>query len=269
MQENNAHYYDYADLNLLLDVCWEAGDLAMKYFGCELDVRFKDGNSPVSEADVAVDVFLKEKLLGARPNYGWISEETEDNRGEAIYKRYFVVDPIDGTRGFLSGSIEWCISVAIIENNRPVVGVLQCPAKGEIYAAMTGEGATLNGVRLPLLRSNINRKYRVSIDQLIAQKLPYDFSNQISFFRYIPSLAYRIVLVAQGEIDIVLVQPNCHDWDIAAADLILQECGGCFMPLEAPFISYGIEAYQDGFLVAGESNCCQNMINVVRQAKLV
>ncbi|KEC57468.1 3'(2'),5'-bisphosphate nucleotidase CysQ [Bartonella rochalimae] len=267
MQENNAHYY--ADLNLLLDVCWEAGDLAMKYFGCEFDVWFKDGNSPVSEADVAIDVFLKEKLLSARPDYGWISEETEDKRGEAIYKRCFVVDPIDGTRGFLSGSIEWCISVAIIENNRPIVGVLQCPAKGEIYAAVTGEGATLNGVKLSLLRPNINRKYRISIDRSIAQKLPYDFSNRISLFRYIPSLAYRIVLIAQGEIDIVLVRPNCHDWDIAAADLVLQECGGCLMSLEAPFISYGIEAYQDGFLVAGESNCCQNMIHVVRQAKLV
>ncbi|MDD9332251.1 MAG: 3'(2'),5'-bisphosphate nucleotidase CysQ, partial [Bartonella sp.] len=84
----------------------------------------------------------------------------------------FVVDPIDGTRGFLSGSIEWCISVAIIENSRPIVGVLQCPAKGEMYAAVTGEGATLNGTKLPLLRSKINQRYRVSIDQSIAQKLP-------------------------------------------------------------------------------------------------
>ncbi|WCR55505.1 3'(2'),5'-bisphosphate nucleotidase CysQ [Bartonella clarridgeiae] len=267
MQENNAHYY--ADLSLLLDVCWEAGDLAMKYFGCELDVWFKDGNSPVSEADVAVDVFLKERLLSARPNYGWISEETEDNRGQATYKRCFVVDPIDGTRGFLSGSIDWCISVAIIEKGRPVVGVLQCPAKGDIYAAMTGKGATLNGVRMPLLRSKTNQKYRVSIDQSIAQKLPYDFCNRISFFRYIPSLAYRVILVAQGKIDIVLVRPNCHDWDIAAADLVLQECGGRFMSLKAPFISYGIESSQDSFLVAGENNCCQNMVNIVRQAKLV
>ncbi|MCZ2203339.1 3'(2'),5'-bisphosphate nucleotidase CysQ [Bartonella sp. A05] len=267
MQENNVHYY--SDLNLLLDVCWEAGDLAMKYFGSDLGVWFKNGNSPVSEADIAVDHFLKEKLLRARPNYGWISEETVDDREQQTYERYFVVDPIDGTRGFLSGSAYWCISVAIIENKRPVVGIVQCPAKSAVYAAITGEGATLNGVGLPRLTFQANRKYRVSFDASIAQKLPYDFCNQISFYRYIPSLAYRIVLAARGEIDIVFVRPNCHDWDIAASDLILQECGGCFSPIDAPSIFYGIKPYRYGLLIAGENNCCQKMIDIVRQAKLV
>lgn len=100
--------------------------------------------------------------------------------------------------------------------------------------------------------SQVNRKYKVSLDKSLAQKLPDDFCNQVSFYRHIPSLAYRIVLVAQGEIDIVLIRPNCHAWDIAAADLILQECGGYFLPLDAPFLSYGIEPYQYGFLVAGK-----------------
>ncbi|KZM38402.1 3'(2'),5'-bisphosphate nucleotidase CysQ [Bartonella bacilliformis] len=266
MQENNAHYS--SDLNLLLNVCQEAGDLAMKYFGCELKVWMKDGNSPVSEADSVINHFLRERLIGARPDYGWISEEMEDERKLQTHGRCFIVDPIDGTRGFLAGSIYWCISVAIIENGRPVVGILQCPAKGDVYAAVIGEGATLNGVRLPLIKSQINQKYRVFLDKSIAQKLPHDFCNQASFFSDIPSLAYRIVLVARGEIDIVLVRPNCHDWDIAA-DLILQECGGHFMSLDAPFIPYGGEVYQYGFLIAGEKKCCQNMIDVVRRAKLV
>ncbi|MBA9083062.1 MULTISPECIES: 3'(2'),5'-bisphosphate nucleotidase CysQ [Bartonella] len=268
MQENNAHYH--SDLNLLLDVCREAGDLAMKYFGYEQEVWIKDGNSPVSEADFAVDHFLKERLLEARPTYGWISEEMEENQKQQVYERYFMVDPIDGTRGFLSGSVYWCVSVAIIENGRPVVGVLQCPAKGDVYAAAIGQGATLNGIKLPRLMSScVNWKYRISLDQSVAQKLPCNFLNQVSFFRYIPSLAYRIALVAQGEIDLVLVRPNCHGWDIAAADLILQECGGCFISFDAPFVSYRIEPYQYGFLIAGENNCCQDMIDVVRQAKLV
>ncbi len=241
----------------------------MRYFGCALDVWMKEGNSPVSEADFAVDRFLKEKLLGARPDYGWISEETKDDRGRKAYARYFVVDPIDGTRGFLSGSTSWCISVAIIENERPIVGVVQCPAQEDVYAAVTGRGATLNDVEIPLLFSQTNRKYKVSIDKSLAQKLPDDFCNRVSFYRHIPSLAYRIVLVAQNEIDIVLVRPNCHAWDIAAADLILQECGGCFLSLDAPFISYGIEHYQYGLLIAGKNNCCQEVIGVVRQAKLV
>ncbi len=241
----------------------------MKYFGSTLNVWMKEGDSPVSEADFAIDHFLKEKLLRARPNYGWISEETKDDREQGVYVRSFVVDPIDGTRGFLSGSTYWCISIAIIENGRPIVGVLQCPAKGDVYAAVTGGGATLNGTKLPLLTSQINDKYKISIDKSLAQKLPKDFCNKINFYRHIPSLAYRIVLVAQNEIDIVLVRPNCHAWDIAAADLILQECGGCFLSLDTPFIFYGIEPYQYGILIAGKNNCCQDMIDVVRQAKLV
>ncbi|WP_273719067.1 MULTISPECIES: 3'(2'),5'-bisphosphate nucleotidase CysQ [Bartonella] len=267
MQENNTHHS--SDLNLLRDVCREAGDLAMRYFGCSLDVWIKEGDSPVSEADFAVDHFLKEKLLGARPNYGWISEETKDNREQQGYERYFVVDPIDGTRGFLSGSPYWCISVAIIENGRPIVGVLQCPAQGDVYAAVTGGGATLNGIKLPRLAFQVHRKYKISLDKSLAQKLPDDFRNKVSFYHYLPSLAYRIVLVAQDEIDIVLVRPNCHEWDIAAADLILQECGGCFLSLDAPLLSYGIEPYQYGLLIAGKNNCCEDMIDVVRQAKLV
>ncbi len=241
----------------------------MKYFGCALDVWIKEGNSPVSEADFAVDHFLKEKLLRERPNYGWISEETKDDREQRVYERYFVVDPIDGTRGFLSGSTYWCVSVAIIENGRPIVGVVQCPAQGDVYAAVAGRGATLNGIALPLLASQINGKYKISIDKSLIQKLPEDFRNKISFYYHIPSLAYRIVLVAQDEIDIVLVRPDCHAWDIAAADLILQECGGRFLSFDAPVISYGIEPYQYGLLIAGKNNCVQNMIDVVRKAKLV
>ncbi|WP_455478747.1 3'(2'),5'-bisphosphate nucleotidase CysQ [Bartonella sp. B10] len=267
MQESKAHHS--SDLSLLLNIGQEAGNLAMKYFGCELDVWIKDGNSPVSEADFAVDQFLKERLLGARPDYGWISEETKDNREQRVYERYFVVDPIDGTRGFLSGNACWCVSIAIVENGRPIVGVLQCPAQGDVYAAVAGRGATLNGIELPILASQINRKYKISLDRSVAKKLPSDFCDQVSFYHYIPSLAYRIVLVAQNEIDLVLVRPNCHGWDIAAADLILQECGGCFLSMDSSFISYGGESHQYGFLIAGKNSCCQNMIDVVRQAKLV
>ncbi|WP_019219882.1 3'(2'),5'-bisphosphate nucleotidase CysQ [Bartonella florencae] len=267
MQENNTHHS--SDLNLLLDVCREAGDLAMRYFGCALNVWMKEGNSPVSEADLAVDRFLKEKLLKARPNYGWISEETKDDREQKIYERSFVVDPIDGTRGFLSGSSYWCISIAIIENRRPIVGVVQCPAKEDVYAAVAGRGATLNGTKLSLLAQQINSTCKISIDKSLAQKLPKDFCSKVNFYRHIPSLAYRIVLVAQNEIDIVLVRPNCYAWDIAAADLILQECGGCFLSLDTALLSYGREPYQYGILVAGKNNCCQDMIDIVRQAKFV
>ncbi len=98
----------------------------------------KTGNSPVTEADLAADKYLKDMLLTARPDYGWISEETHDERVASPRQRFFVVDPIDGTRAFIEGSDVWCVSVAVIENGRPVAGVLDCPARGRDTHGITG-----------------------------------------------------------------------------------------------------------------------------------
>jgi hypothetical protein len=102
----------------------------------------------VSEADYAADTFLRETLMAARPDYGWLSEETVDTPARHRAQRLFVVDPIDGTRGFLDGGNEWCVSVAVVEAGRPVVGVLQAPARKERFWAVSGEGAFLDGARL-------------------------------------------------------------------------------------------------------------------------
>ena len=93
----------------------------------------KGGTSPVSEADYAVDRYLRETLTAARPAYGWLSEETADSAGRLAASRTFVVDPIDGTRAFLDGRSTWCVSIAVVEDGHPLAGVLDCPATGEIF----------------------------------------------------------------------------------------------------------------------------------------
>ncbi len=213
-----------ADLKLLSDAAKEAGAIAVKYFGSQNEVWQKQGNSPVSEADYAVDAFLKDVLLSARPDYGWLSEETDDNVERLEKKRLFVVDPIDGTRGFLAGHKQWCISIGLVEKFEPIAGVLECPALGEHFTAAKDQGCLLNGSQLKKLEG-------VSIQTITGSRklnevMTDNFSNEVTIVPFVPSLAYRIAMVAKGDIDAALARPGAHDWDLAAAHIILSETGG-------------------------------------------
>ncbi len=137
-----------ADLELLKDAAVEAGRLAMRFFRHDPRVWTKAGGSVVTEADVAVDRFLRERLLAARPDYGWLSEETEDDPTRRDRAAVFVVDPIDGTRDFVEGGDFWCVSLAVVEAGRPVAAALNAPARGELYWAALGGGAWLGDRRL-------------------------------------------------------------------------------------------------------------------------
>ncbi|MGB7286502.1 MAG: 3'(2'),5'-bisphosphate nucleotidase CysQ [Salaquimonas sp.] len=212
------------DLELVSAAAKEAGLIAMKFFGSPNEVWQKHGNSPVSEADFAVDAFLKDALLAARPGYGWLSEETEDNDERLSKERLFVVDPIDGTRGFLAGNKQWCISIGIVENTRPIAGALECPALNEHFTASKGFGAYLNGSKMDQLVSHAigtitgSRKLNEVMsddNQLTAKVLPF-----------VPSLAYRLAMVAKGSLDGAVARPGAHDWDLAAAHILLDEAGG-------------------------------------------
>src|SRR4051812_43894409 len=108
-----------ADLELLRRAALAAGRLAMTYFRQSPSTWAKAGGSPVTEADVAVDDFLRRSLLAERPNYGWLSEETADDPVRCRFETIFVVDPIDGTRGFIAGDDRWCVSLAIVRGGRP------------------------------------------------------------------------------------------------------------------------------------------------------
>jgi myo-inositol-1(or 4)-monophosphatase len=214
------------DLELICAAAREAGELAQGLREREMKTWAKPGGSPVTEADLAVDLLLKTRLRAARPDYGWLSEETRDDSSRLEATRTFVVDPIDGTRAYLRGLPWWCVSIAVVEAGAPVAGVLYAPAVGETYEAATGGGARLNGLPIEVSDRTEVEGAAVLGDEpyLRAPHWPQPWPDMRIEKRN--SLAYRMALVAAGGFDAVIALSSKCDWDLAAADLIVREAGG-------------------------------------------
>lgn len=234
--QSNPKALDEDDLAMLNPILVEAGEIGLSFFNSTNEVWMKQGNSPVSEADHAVNDFLLKKLGEARPDYGWLSEETEDDVARVNARRTFVVDPIDGTRGFLAGGHEWCVSVAIVENHRPVVGVLRAPKLDRTYTATVGLPALMNGN--PIQAAQPSQIRSAAGSKKLNELMVDAFGDEISIGNYIPSLAMRVAYVASGELDLAIARSGAHDWDLAAADLILSQAGGVLADQNGQNLSY-------------------------------
>src|SRR3954470_11553635 len=132
------------DAALLKDTIQQAGALALSLFRTELKNWTKGASSPVSEADIAVNDLLENKLRSVTPDYGWLSEESVDDESRLAKRLVWIVDPIDGTRGYLAGREDWCVSVALVEESLPVLAAVFAPASKEFFFAARGRGAALN-----------------------------------------------------------------------------------------------------------------------------
>ena len=188
-----------ADLDLILEAAREAGALALRLQADgELKTWRKDGGSPVTSADIALDRGLRTRLLEARPDYGWLSEETEDDSSRLSAGRVFVVDPIDGTVAFMKGRPWWAVSIAVVEDGEPVAGVLEVPELGETYAARAGAGAWLNGERIRVGERDELQGCAVLADARTLERHagPEPWPEMRIESRN--SVAYRMALVASG-----------------------------------------------------------------------
>jgi myo-inositol-1(or 4)-monophosphatase len=225
------------DLELLLAAAREAGELALTYY--QRDPRvWPKGTSVVSEADLALDRLLTERLRAARPDYGWLSEETADEPARLGVTRIFVVDPIDGTRSFLEGGREWTISLAVVEAGRPVAAALFAPVLDQMHVAERGAGARRNGVRLAVSNRADLAGARLAGPRRYIRPLAASAGMPGSAIRFVPSLAYRVALVAAGELDVAIADIGSHDWDVAAADLLVHEAGGTMTDFSGRTIRY-------------------------------
>lgn len=228
------------DLDLLIAAAREAGQVAARYVGRALDAREKpDGSGPVTAADLAVNAMLEARLRAARPDYGWLSEESEDDAARLGAARTFIVDPIDGTRSFIEGSTIWAHSLAVAERGVVTAAVIYLPLRDKLYTAAAGCGATLNGTPIHVAgRSDLTG---ASLLATAPNLLPECWrAGQVPQVTrgFCPSLAYRLGLVAEGRYDAMLTLRPTWEWDIAAGDLILREAGAVISDRRAAALGF-------------------------------
>jgi len=240
-----------ADRDLLTEAAREAGALALGFFRNSPEVWTKANDSPVSEADLAVDRMLAARLRAARPDYGWLSEETEDDPARLDCRRAFVLDPIDGTREFLAGRPDWCVSLAVVEDGTPVAAALFVPVLGRMFTAAFGAGATLDGHPAAVSGRQGLMGARLAGPRRPLRLLAEAAGVVPSGVRFVGALAYRMALVAAGEVEIAFGREGAHDWDLAAADLIVHEAGGMLIDLAGERLRYNrAGTVQPGVLAA-------------------
>ena len=252
-----------SDLDLLVAAAKEAGALAMSFFGRDPRTWTKAADSLVSEADIAVDELLTGLLRTARPAYGWLSEETEDSGERHARARVFVVDPIDGTRAFVAGRLEWAVSLAVVENGRPIAAVLFAPALEQLFRATSRQGAERNGVPLRVSGRTALDGARFAGPRRYARDLAALAGRSVGEVRFVPSLAYRFALVAAGEVDVAVARPGAHDWDLAAADLLVHEAGGRLIDPTGERLRYNRTDHFHPALVAATPELCDTVAAVL------
>jgi len=215
------------DLTLLIDAAREAGKIATGFSGKEAARWDKpDDAGPVTEADLAVNAMLEERLRAARPDYGWLSEESEDSTERLTQDHVFIIDPIDGTRSFVEGSSTWAHALAVADQGIVTAAVIYLPLRDLMYVAATGQGAFLNGMAITPSHPASMEAADVLAARPNMETMHWRRGDVPGFSRsYRPSLAYRMALVAQGRFDGMLTLRPSWEWDIAAGDLILREAG--------------------------------------------
>jgi myo-inositol-1(or 4)-monophosphatase len=252
----------------LNDAARAAGAIALDFFrpGEKTSARLwsKDRGSPVTEADMAVDGFLKDRLSGLLPEAGWLSEETADSPARLSRNLVWIVDPIDGTRAFAAGNPDWSVAIALLADGRPLLGVVHAPAHDRFYEARAGAGARVNGTPIGVsVRDRIGGA-RVAGPKPLVDSFERRAGERLWRLEKIPSLALRLARVAEGTVEIGLVSSDSRDWDLAAADLILREAGGLVTDLSGNRLVYNRADPVHGELAAAAAGLHPRVIEAMR-----
>ena len=255
-----AHPDSDEDLKLLQQTVHAAGDIARKFYGGDYKRWSKDGGSPVTEADLAVNAFLHDRLTAARPAYGWLSEENPDDPARLGKREVFVIDPIDGTVAFLKNRPHFTICAAVVVDGRPACGVVYNPISEVLYAARAGGGAQRNGTAI-----------RVGMRDQLENCAMLGDRTQFAGAPWPPmhvqnrnSIAYRLVLVADGSADASVSLTPKRDWDLAAADIILHEAGGRLTDAQGGTLIYNQPVTRQASLIGASPRLHARMVDLLR-----
>ena len=239
------------DRRLLEDAARAAGEIARRWFRADPEVWQKGDAGPVTEADLEIDAMLRVRLTAARPDYGWLSEESADGPDRLGRRRVFVVDPIDGTRAFVDGQPDFTHALAVVEDGAPVAAAILQPVRDRLWSAHRGGSATRNGDAIAPSAGRLpGASVLAAKPALRAAHWPGGAPDVARTFR--SSLAYRMALVAEGRFDAMLTLRPCWEWDIAAGALICAEAGAAVTDRRGrPLRFNGAVPQVDGVVAAG------------------
>jgi myo-inositol-1(or 4)-monophosphatase len=242
-----------------------AGELALKTFRAPLKSWTKGKDSPVCEADIAANELLHERLAG--DGFGWLSEESLDDRRRLSARRVWVVDPIDGTRAYIAGLPNWTVAAALVEDGRPVAAALYAPVTDELFTATAGAGTFRNGTLMSTSGGDALDGARLGGPRGYLDRLQRARPALIATPR-IHSLALRFARVAQGELDAALASRNSNDWDLAAADLLVHEAGGLLTTFAGQVLTYNKAVTVHEPLVAAGRDRHRQLLGLVNEQKI-
>jgi myo-inositol-1(or 4)-monophosphatase len=240
----------------------EAGALALSMFGTQMKTWTKGQGSPVTAADMAVNDLLRERVTAAARGIAWLSEESADEGARLSARRVWIVDPIDGTRAYMAGRTDWAVSAALVEDGRPVLAALFAPAEPAFYAAAAGRGASLDGAPIAVAAGARLEGARVAgpksyLERLTALGLPIEALPRVH------SIALRFARIARGTLDVAFSAGSSHDWDLAAADLLVHEAGGMLTTLAGGPLVYNRAELSHGPLVAAGRARHEKLIEIL------
>ena len=215
-----------AEVELAIRAARAAGEAIMRAFRVEQEVRFKSPEQPVTEADLAADRILHRMLIGERPEYGWLSEETADGPERLRRGRVWVVDPIDGTNSFVAGRPEFAICIGLVDAGRAVVGVVHNPVTGEMFYATEGGGAFRDETPIRVSGVGPDAAPRIVASRWEMKRGELDAYHAAWRVEPLGSTAYKMCRVAEGGAEAFVSRGPKAEWDVAAAVVIVREAGG-------------------------------------------
>ena len=252
------------ELEIAIQAAKEAGEIVMRYYRNSYNIHEKSPDNPVTTADLMANHQIREIIYHTFPDDGWLSEETEDSPDRLAKSRVWVIDPIDGTEEFIAGIPEFAISIALVVEGTPVIGVLHNPATAELFYAYAGGGAFCNGTPIYSSSCRCLKQASMLVSQTEYQKgLLAELIPLVAEIQHLGSVTYKLARLAAGTGELyVTVRPK-NEWDFCAGDLILREAGGVLWDKAGQTIRYNKKRVrQPTGLFAGNPTLVKQIINL-------
>ena len=245
-----------SELKITIKAAKKAGEVILRYYKSKYEIRDKSYHNPVTTADKEADETIKKILMNNFPDYGWLSEETVDSNERLLKEKVWVVDPLDGTKEFIEGIPNFVVSIGLVENGEPILGVLFNPVTEELFSALKGKGAFLNNKSIKCAsKEKIEEMIILNSRSEIRRQLWEPYKDKFKVLKPVGSVAYKLGLTAAAKADVFASLRPKNEWDICAGNCIINESGGKLIDLNGNQRKYNLEKtlIKPG-LIAGDIN---------------